>query len=308
MRKTTLLTITLFFITPLCVSASQLYLETSPASVRVGDTVTATLFLDTQGDFINALEGSVSFSQNLSFVQMSHGNSLITLWMRPPEVSGDTISYAGIVPGGYMGEVGPKWVGYHPGRVFSMVFQARSAGDAWIQVNRESTVLLNDGKATEAPLTVKDAAFVVTSGTPGAIIVPATPSWNDTTPPEPFTPLTIRNPDTFFSGTYYLIFETTDKDSGVSYYEVEEGDGIFKRATSPYLLQNQRRDTLITVRAVDRAGNIRDVIVSPVAQEPWYVSYSTSGAVLFCIILVAIVGIMKRKRMYARKEEEHDAV
>lgn len=293
----------IFFITPLVAGASQLYLETVPATVNTGDTITATLFLDTQGDFINALEGSVSFSQNLSLVQMSHGDSLITFWVRSPEVSGDTISYAGIVPGGYRGEVSPKWVGYHPGKVFSVVFQAISAGNAWVQVNRESTVLLNDGKATEAPLTVKDTVFVVNNGKEGKTFTPATPSWNDTTPPEPFTPFVIRNPDTFFSGKYYLIFETSDKDSGVAYYEVQEGDGVFERAVSPYLLVNQRRDKPITVRAVDRAGNVQNAVVPPVLPQLWYESAITYNVLVFSILACIIVGIIKRKRSHARNEE-----
>lgn len=59
-----------------------------------------------------------------------------------------------------------------------------------------------------------------------------------------------------FDGKYFLVFATQDKGSGISHYEVCEGG---KRkcaiAESPYLLQNQKLNQKIFVKAVDKNGN-----------------------------------------------------
>jgi len=56
----------------------------------------------------------------------------------------------------------------------------------------------------------------------------------------------------------YLIFATKDKTSGIEYYEVKEKKGDFKKAVSPYLLEDQRLGKgLIIVKAIDKAGNER---------------------------------------------------
>ena len=236
---------------------------------------------DTEEETINAIEGSTSFSRHLILKQIRSGNSLIGLWVEPPTAEGDHVVFAGIVPGGYLGELGPNWKGARPARIFSLVFEVGESGEAWIQVDRESTVLLHDGKGTEAYVTVEDAVVKVLKGkaTPSPNVI----NWEDEEMPESFTP----SVELFSDGLYYLIFVTRDKGSGVAYYDVCEGGGSFATAESPYLLEEQLLGVPITVRAVDKNGNKRLAFLSPKARPMWYESIETR-VILFSIGIIII--------------------
>lgn len=80
----------------------------------------------------------------------------------------------------------------------------------------------------------------------------------DKTPPELFE-LEIID----LHGEKYVIFTTSDAISGVDHYELlktkVEGAGIWRRAVSPYLLDEEALGGIIKVKAVDKAGNERVV-------------------------------------------------
>lgn len=104
----------------------------------------------------------------------------------------------------------------------------------------------------------------------------------DTTPPEQFT-LEIAE----IEGKQYLVFSTIDKTSGVDHYEVFEqppknffeilsnklkSEDKWQIAQSPYLLEDQELESIIKVKAVDKAGNTRIAeIVPPEKPFPWLV-------------------------------------
>ena len=91
---------------------------------------------------------------------------------------------------------------------------------------------------------------------------------------------------TIFGGKHFLVFATQDKGSGIDHYEVREvWWGWFRIAESPYLLQNQRLDTKITLKAIDKNGNERTSTVKAVYSMKWYEHYSLWG------IIVALVGM-----------------
>ncbi|MCK5027741.1 MAG: hypothetical protein KAS07_04955 [Candidatus Pacebacteria bacterium] len=298
LRRSITIIIVFLFASPFFASAAEFYIETVPTSARVGEFIEAILFLDTQNDTINAIEGSVSYSPHLSVSHIYHGDSFVTFWMKPPVVEGDSIFYAGIVPGGYRGEVSPRWQGYRPGKVMKIVFEVHKSGEAWIQVNRESVVLLHDGSGTEAQLTVKDIALTVSGGVEA--FFPNVVDWNDAVEPEPFVPIVIRNPDRRFGGKYYLIFETTDKLSGIHHYEVREGEGGFVPTISPYLLENQKRNVEISVKAVDKAGNERMETIDPVVILLWYETMCIRIVTLALVLLLLLVAVVRR---YTQKKK-----
>jgi len=241
---------------------------------------------DTEGEVINAIEGSTSFSPNLVLKQIRSGNSLVGLWINSPTEEGDHVVFSGIIPGGYLGEIGPNWKGTRPGRIFSLLFEAKESGDAWVQVNRESKVLLNDGKGSEAYVAIEDAKIKVLEGKEAQS--PNVIDWEDKENPEPFNPVIELFPD----GLYYLIFVTQDKDSGLAYYDVREGEGSFIIAESPYLLENQLLTVPITVRAVDKNGNKRLALIKPKIQSAQNEEVETFPVlpvmgiiVIFCIVI-----------------------
>jgi len=292
----------LFFLLPYFVSGAELYVEGTPSSLRVGESMAATLFLDTQDQTINAIEGSLSYSPNIQVSQIYHGDSFLGFWIQSPEVRGDSIYYAGIVPGGYKGDISPSWEGIHPGKVFSVIFKAIAEGEGWVQVNRDSVVLLHNENASEAPLTVRDLVFVVDASS--KVVGEDVIEWYDQIAPEPFVPVVIRNPDRRFGGKYYLVFQTTDKKSGVEYYEIKEDEGTFVRAQSPHLLERQKRDVEITVRAVDRAGNVREVVVKPSSEVVWYDGVMVRGMlVVLLLLIVSLLLVLPRLKKNAGKKK-----
>ena len=93
----------------------------------------------------------------------------------------------------------------------------------------------------------------------------------DSTLPEDFQP-EIGQDFSIFEGKYFLSFATTDKTSGINYFEIKEGKKEWKKALSPYLLEDQELKSVIQVKAVDKAGNERIAQWEP-SKEPfaWWI-------------------------------------
>ncbi|MDP2812067.1 MAG: hypothetical protein Q8O32_00015, partial [bacterium] len=77
---------------------------------------------------------------------------------------------------------------------------------------------------------------------------------------------------------------TQDKGTGIDHYEVKEGYRLSVEAKSPYVLKNQNLDKEIVVKAIDRAGNERKVVVASLYPVEWYENYW-----IFAIIISALI-------------------
>jgi len=118
----------------------------------------------------------------------------------------------------------------------------------------------------------------------------------DKTPPEPFE-LAIAQDPTVFDGKYFLSFYTTDKMSGIDYFEIKEGKEDFKKITSPYVLGNQTLEGKIIVKAVDKAGNERVAEFVPPKKPTPYLKL-IPYIILFIVIAIIIIWmIINRKRI-----------
>lgn len=119
----------------------------------------------------------------------------------------------------------------------------------------------------------------------------------DTTPPEEFTPLLASDP-AIFEGEPFLSFQTVDKTSGILHYKVKVGlvRGAAETPT-PYKLTRPLLDDTIEVLAIDRAGNIRKVIITYEAR------LSKQVLVIIIILLVIIASglIIFRKKIWESK-------
>ena len=296
-RKIVIVTVAFCFVMPLQSIAAELFLDASSPSVRKGKTIDVFLLLSSAEEAVNALEGSLSFSRHLSVQYIKDGDSIVPFWLQKPETAGDKISFAGIIPGGYLGTLIPEREGLRSGKVFTVRFNVKEKGDAWVQINRDTKILLNDGKGTEAPLYIQDVGIQVYEGV--SVQDPNVIDWEDKIPPEPFSLRITRYPDNFFTGKYYVVFAAQDNDSGVSHYKISEGDGDLVMAESPYLLENQRLDKGITVVAYDKAGNKCSESLFPAEQLHWYEKTMFRAVVLFLVtgilILLMFVYLSKKK-------------
>jgi hypothetical protein len=106
----------------------------------------------------------------------------------------------------------------------------------------------------------------------------------DVTPPEPFE-LKIGKDPSVFEDKYFLSFAVQDKMSGIDYYEVKEGKRDWKRAVSPYLLEEQSLSKKITVRAYDKAGNYQVTEIKPPSKITW-----KNG--LYLILILIGIGVI----------------
>ena len=272
----------LFLFATLPASAATLFVELAPKTVAPGSTVVANVLLDTEGELLNAFEGTILFPTDLFVVkELRDGNTLVNVWIEPPrEREPGRISFSGITPGGYTGK---------RGTLLSVVFEAVKEGDGTVSFDKIQ-LLKNDGEGTPASISLPSVSpSVMVSKEAGSSDVSETP---DAEPPEPF-PIEVTQDRDVFDGKRVLIFTTQDKISGINYYEVCEG--LFAecvRAESPYVLKYQRADRYITVKAVDFYGNERAAVLFT-SRAAWRYAFYLIIGILFIAGCVYFVRRMK---------------
>lgn len=122
--------------------SASLYLAPSKGTFLVGSTFSVSIYLDTKGNKINALEVDLKFPPEiLQITTPIAGESFISEWLTPPSYSniGGTISFKGGIPGGVVTSAG---------LVSTVTFRAKSSGIAKVEFLDSSKVLLADGKGT----------------------------------------------------------------------------------------------------------------------------------------------------------------
>lgn len=132
------------FSTPFSVrgETASLYLAPSRGTFFVGSTFSVSIYLNTKGNKINAVEVDLKFPPDILQVTIpTAGESFISEWMAPPAYSniGGTISFKGGIPEGIVTTAG---------LVSTITFRARSPGTAEVEFLDSSKVLLADGKGT----------------------------------------------------------------------------------------------------------------------------------------------------------------
>lgn len=274
---------------PIVSFAAILYLEPSKEQYQLGDIFIAEVKIDTEEDCINAIEANLNYDKDiLKAVDFNYGQSIITLWVKPPEISQKSgkISFSGGVPGGYcgkiLGDLDPTQI---LGKIY---FQASNKGEAKINFSDSSQVLLNDGLGTPAKLTAKGAIFNIL---PGKSEISKNERREeiekDNIPPESFK-IEIHQEPSVFDGKYFIVFFTADKQTGVDYYEIKEGRRKWKTAQSPYLLKNQKLTSEIKVKATDKAGNEQVAIIEPHYPLRWY----EQSLIWVIMVITGIIGYL----------------
>jgi hypothetical protein len=300
------------------VEAAELNLYSKRQEIGLDQQFKVDLFLNTEGENINALEGKILFPADfLELKEINDGGSIVSFWVEKPKARKDAninntrnganenitrnsaniqeVVFSGIVPGGFSGE---------KGLILSLVFKTKKEGQAFIEIS-DSKVLLNDGLGTETKLKTGNLLININPN----ISVPEYIAPSDKEPPEDFKPEIVSDPN-IFDGKYVLIFETKDKGSGVDKYFVYENTrkrtqinaNEWVVAESPYLLKDQKLRSYIYVKAVDKAGNERIVYLNPKYPLKWYEKWE----IWSIIILVIVIGYMAimRKRQGARDKRQ----
>src|SRR3989338_326682 len=236
---------------PYSVFASNIYIDANHPDFFVGDTIIFSVRVNSENKNINAVEGSVLLNylaKSVSLIDINTAGSKFSLWPgKPlPSASNTSISFPGGSPGGFNSK---------DAVIFNIVLKLQKAGQITLTPDNFS-VYLNDGKGTKDEVSVKKLVIDVL---PKKSDSQSVDDWssltsNDKTPPE-FIEAIISHDSYVFDNQYFVSFFATDKDSGIAYYEIKEGDRDFVRDESPYLIRDQSLKSIVQIKAVDKAGN-----------------------------------------------------
>ncbi len=302
--------------------AATLYMDPNTASLNRGDAVKISVRLDTDeaaGECINAIDAVISYSDSIIPVDISVGKSILPIWVEAPVINKEnkTISFAGGIPNGYCGRVvgDPNLTNTLVELFFRAPGLQVGGGEqrftGTVQFTDATTAYLNDGLGTKANLRTLGAILSLADTVGSEIVDP----WrgdvqSDTIPPEEFSASveTINN-------EWYVVFNTTDKQTGISHYEVIEesqresnlfgfgaANAPWEEVRSPHRLKDQKRASVVRVKAIDKAGN-EYVATIPVDESRVVGTWSRTEmgiiaagvGVLLVILLLAVIARRRRK-------------
>jgi hypothetical protein len=283
---------------PGIVSAASVYITPDEGEYGVGDTFVAEVRILTDAECVNAVDLEVIYpNRALRAVDFSKGSSILSLWVREPLLDNDRglVSFAGGIPGGYCGRVqGDPSLSNIVGRI---AFTVIGAGDETITIGKNTRLYAHDGLGTEIQPETGAAVVTLLNEPQLAENEWITEVQNDRIPPEAFD-VEIHSTRGIFSGRYYLVFATTDKQSGIDHYELYER-GAWRTITSPHALRFSSRDD-IQVRAIDKAGNER-IGSYDASSVPESQAESDFSFIIFVVVLLALIAF---SRFYLRRSEE----
>lgn len=271
--------------------AATAYLTTSLESVAVGDTVIVNVKLDPLGQKPNVIEGDITIqagAEKIKISKLSTAGSVLTFWPQNPSLDQpSSISFNGGVPGGFD----------KPGSLlFKIGFLAEAEGEV-VFLSSNFKVYNNDGQAS----------LLDVSATPLTIVIgpkgdrPAIDQWQDIITTDKKAPqnlmVTAGQDSVLFAGKKFINIYAVDDESGIDYYEVTEGDRPAVRSGDTYVFQDQSLKSLVTVKAIDKAGNVsvakyEPEIVQPNVQPVENTQVSQAPLIFGSIILVLILGIL----------------
>lgn len=151
---------------PGSVFGADIFLTADKNEIRVGDTVSVTVQINTLGENVNSAEGLLSFPTDIFSVEsISMGGSVFSIWVEQPSFSNNagTISFNG-------GSPNPGFNGSR-GSVIRATLKAKKIGTGNILFN-SAGVYANDGLGTDIVSAKKGTQIVVLKNDVPAIIPP----------------------------------------------------------------------------------------------------------------------------------------
>jgi hypothetical protein len=310
---------------PAVSSAATLYIDPPQVTLNRGDAVTLAVRLDTDetvNECINAIDAVITFDGGVAPVDVSTGGSIMPVWVEAPTIDKEKrqITFAGGIPNGYCGRVAgdPKLTNTIAELVFRAPGLSVGGDDAQNEITvafaPETTAYLNDGFGTAA-ITATLGSKITLTDSPGTTL---RDDWreaiiDDTIPPEEFSIELLQGDGISFGTDWYIVFNTTDKQTGISRYEVIEeapeeaklfsfgaATAPWQTTRSPYVLQDQSLRSTIRVRAIDKAGNEYVATLAPQNAERYTIESVTvfmifGGLVILLGLGLLVFWLMRRK-------------
>jgi hypothetical protein len=260
-------------------NAASLYIDPAYSNLYRGDAVKLAVRLDVDEaveECVNAVDAVITYTDNIAPVDISLGDSIFNVWVEAPVINREkrTITFAGGLPNGYCGRVpgDPRLTN----TIVELVFRSpgfavgsdSTSNEAVVEFTQDTAAYLNDGFGTKIVPAVYPARLQLADSAGPTIQDP----WRieiieDDRPPQDFS-VSLQRDTKAFGGKYFIVFNTTDKETGIDHYEVLEepltelGDFSWGGADvpwittrSPYTLEDQSLNSTIYVKAIDKAGN-----------------------------------------------------
>ncbi len=277
--------ILLLLLIPNWSQAGEFYMEVSDDSSSVGEPTRVVLFVNTTEN-ANVVSGQLSFDTSAFAVsKITVGGSIVSFWIeKPSEREDGLISFSGLVAGGFTAT---------QAQLFAVELIPQKVGESMLSLKNVS-LLAHDGLGSALPVTTQSLMIKVNEDS-----FVLNDSAKDTESPESFTPVVIQKDD-WFDGKAVLVFDTTDKDSGIDAYYVKEVWYEFfapfvswRLVNSPYVIKDQTLRSYIYIKAEDKAGNSE--VVEVVSKN----GRSVSPFILVFLVLFLVIVVLKRKRRHA---------
>lgn len=264
-------------VVPHAAQAATLFLDPQETSLLRGETMIMSLRLDVDeetDECVNLVDATITYPDAINAVDTSVGDSILQMWIERPTIdaANNRITLAGGIPNGYCGRIpgDPALTNVIAEVVFRYTEAPLASGSSTVAVALapQTTAYLNDGAGTVAPLQLFGADVTLLADATTTASDPWTEAVTaDDIPPRPFS-IALERDESMFAGNYYIVFSTTDKETGIAQYEVMEEplseqslfqfggvNAPWQEARSPYELQDQTLNSTIRVRATDKAGN-----------------------------------------------------
>jgi len=306
-----------FFIFTTQAQAATLYMDPNTVQLERGDTIKVSVRLNaSQDECVNVVDAVINYSDQLNLVDVSRGQSIFSMWVQEPKIdpANRTVSFAGGIPNGYCGRIAgdPRLTNVVVDLIFQspgFVIGASDSATATVSFAPQTQILLNDGFGTPAKSELFGAQIELLKNTGAGV----RDEWrqvilDDDILPEGFS-ITLERTENAFNNRYFITFNTTDKQSGIDHYEVIEEPvselNFFKwgqetapwvTAVSPYKLKDQTLNSVVRVRAIDKAGNEYVAVLIP--EE----SARTMGAeakVLIAVVVTVLFAFVFSGALYA---------
>lgn len=141
---------------------AKIFINPGSGSFFVDSTFDVSVFVDTGGNTVNAVDVQVKFPPDkIQVINPSAGTSFISLWLQQPTFSNinGTINFAG--------GVSERGIKTSAGLVSTITFRAKSPGRVTIEIGEQSAVLAADGKGTNILGSIGRAVFTLVPKLPG---------------------------------------------------------------------------------------------------------------------------------------------
>ena len=133
---------------------AEFFMAPQSGDAIVGETFQVSVYLDTNGNTINAIDAKIKFpADKLQVISPSVGRSIIGIWTAPPSFDNTNGELR------FIGGIPTPGISTSQGLISTITFRVRSVGTASLSFIGEPKILLNDGFGTNILTGPRGASF-----------------------------------------------------------------------------------------------------------------------------------------------------